>query len=211
MFGGDDGLFGNPSNNQTGSGVFGAQSGFGPQSGTQSVFGQTGSQTSSVGLAGTQSLFGQSTFGKTDQSNNLFGQSTFGQAQPSAQTGLFGKPSPSTGLFGQEASQAPKQSLFGSSVSSPFAFGSAVPSTPFGQSSAQPKTLFGPSTTAEVPEPALAPTAPVQAADNAAQQTLSTYTPVDKLTSQELEQFKAPTFVLGSIPTKPPPKELCFG
>ena len=37
------------------------------------------------------------------------------------------------------------------------------------------------------------------------------YTPIDQLTPEELEAFQAPTFTLGHIPTKPPPKELVFG
>ena len=36
------------------------------------------------------------------------------------------------------------------------------------------------------------------------------YTPIDQLTPEELEAFQAPTFTLGRIPTKPPPKQLVF-
>jgi nucleoporin-like protein 2 len=37
-----------------------------------------------------------------------------------------------------------------------------------------------------------------------------TYTPMDRLTAEELAEFQATHFTLGKIPTKPPPKELCF-
>ena len=37
----------------------------------------------------------------------------------------------------------------------------------------------------------------------------STYSKVSDLTKEEIEAFKAQSFVMGKIPTKPPPKELC--
>jgi len=37
-----------------------------------------------------------------------------------------------------------------------------------------------------------------------------TYTPLDQLTEEEKAAFLAPEFELGSVPTRPPPKELCF-
>lgn len=36
----------------------------------------------------------------------------------------------------------------------------------------------------------------------------STYTPLDQLSSDEKAAFQAPKFVLGKIPTRPPPREL---
>merc|ERR1711971_324233 len=35
------------------------------------------------------------------------------------------------------------------------------------------------------------------------------YSPLDQLASEELEAYKADAFVLGKVPVKPPPKELC--
>ena len=35
------------------------------------------------------------------------------------------------------------------------------------------------------------------------------YTPLDQLASEELEAYKADAFVLGKVPVRPPPKELC--
>ncbi|CAL1290242.1 unnamed protein product [Larinioides sclopetarius] len=36
------------------------------------------------------------------------------------------------------------------------------------------------------------------------------YTPLEKLSSADKEQFSASTFTLGKIPTVPPPQEVCF-
>ncbi|KAL4231408.1 Nucleoporin-like protein 2 [Mactra antiquata] len=208
----NSGLFGSTSGNQPNAGLFGKQP---EQSGTQSVFGQTSSQASAFGQTGTQSLFGKSTFGQTEQSNNLFGQNSFGQAPSTGQTGLFGQQSTSGSTFGQAAPSSSQQSLFGSPVSSPFSDGNtgqATPSTPFGQSTIQPKSLFGsPATTVAAVAPTTSQIAPAQASSNQSDQSSTLYTPLDKISPQDLEQFKAPTFTLGSIPTTPPPKELCFG
>ena len=38
---------------------------------------------------------------------------------------------------------------------------------------------------------------------------VSTYSKASDLTKEEVEAFKAQSFVMGKIPTKPPPKELC--
>lgn len=38
---------------------------------------------------------------------------------------------------------------------------------------------------------------------------VSTYSKVTDLTKEEIEAFKAQSFVMGKIPTKPPPKDLC--
>ena len=37
----------------------------------------------------------------------------------------------------------------------------------------------------------------------------SIYTPIESLTPQEMEAFKSASFVLGSIPERPPPREFC--
>ena len=36
------------------------------------------------------------------------------------------------------------------------------------------------------------------------------YTPMEQLTEAEKAAFLAPEFELGNVPTRPPPKELCF-
>ena len=35
------------------------------------------------------------------------------------------------------------------------------------------------------------------------------YSPLDQLSAEELEAYKADAFVLGKVPVNPPPKELC--
>lgn len=216
------GLFGSgSSSNQPSSGLFGQLSTFG-QAGNQSVFGQTGTE-SVFGQSGTQSgfgqtgsqesgsLFGQEAFAQGTQPGNTFGQSAFGQSQ-TGQESVFGQ---SAAAFGQQQTQTPAASLFGKPAdSSPFgASGSPFQtSTPFGQTSAPAKNVFGSSVTA-VPADSGAGASSIQGnkpvqASQSGETTI--YTPLQKLTSEELEQFKAPTFSLGFIPTKPPPRELCF-
>merc|ERR1712029_232082 len=36
------------------------------------------------------------------------------------------------------------------------------------------------------------------------------YTPLDQLTAEEKAKFESSEFELGLVPTRPPPKELCF-
>ncbi|XP_045189893.2 nucleoporin NUP42-like [Mercenaria mercenaria] len=205
------------SGTQSAFGQTGAQSLFG-QSGSQSAFGQTGSQQS--GFEQTGSLFGQGAFAQSSQSGSTFGQSSFGQSQ-TGQGSLFGQSA--SGTFGQDQTQTPKPTLFGKPAagSSPFSTpqtsagtsGSLFQtSTPFGQSSAPARNLFGHSVTVVPPESqsgasSAAENKPVQA--TASGETNSVYTSIDKLTPEELEQFRAPTFTLGFIPTRPPPRELC--
>lgn len=210
----------------------GSQSVFGQtlQSG-QGAFGQ---QTSP------SSLFGQpQSEQNTGQSQNLFGQSSFGQTssfgdtqQTATPSSLFGQTTQSSGLFGKPASTSFGAGTFGASPQAPTAtpqslFGASgptvVPNTPdqtassfFGgtagsnsQTAASPfsgSSNFGKSTAAILPSGASFG----QAAGGQATLTGSLYTPIDKLTSAELEQFQAATFTLGKIPTKPPPRELCF-
>ena len=166
----------------------------------------------------------------TAQSQNLFGQSTFGQTssfgqQTGTQSGLFGQTTQSSGLFGKPASSGFRTSTFGSNPQTPTAspqtlFGASgptvIPNTPdqtagsfFGGASNTQTTgsLFGSSSNSSVP---VVPSgASVGAGDHLAPAS-SVHTPMDKLTRAELEQFQAATFTLGKIPTKPPPRELCF-
>ena len=135
------------------------------------------------------------------QSTGLFGkpastsQAAFGGAQPifGGSSGTFGGSAP--GTFGATAlnlssgatmqNQAVTQNVFGGGT--PSTFGSATPST-FGSA----PTSFG------------GPTHATQPTDSAN----TVYTPMDKLTKEEREQFEAATFTLGRIPTRPPPREL---
>lgn len=235
---GTQSLFGQSSAQST-FGQTGTQSAFG-QSGAQSAFGQTGAVSPTFGQSGSQSLFGQSSGGQSgfgtqsspfDQSKSLFGQSHqssqptggFGDSvlgQTAQPTGLFGKPIAQTGPTGDSVP-------FGNQETSPFSgstFGSVLSSGAatqggFGQSASANSSGFGntvpfgssassnPQLTSSGSGSAGAPSNPVQESQ---QEAPSIYTPMDKLTPEEIEQFKAPTFTVGKIPTKPPPKELCF-
>lgn len=228
LFSGSSGSFGQgTSNSQSGFGGIGSQPAAFGSSGSQSVFGQ---QTTP------SSLFGQPQSDQnTGQSQNLFGQSTFGQnppfggtQPPDAQSSVFGQTTQSSGLFGKTAPTNFGSGTFGASTQGPSAtpqslFGASgptvVPNTPdqtasslFGsgaQTGASPfsgSSNFGKSTAAIVPSGS----AFGHSAGNQAGVTGSLYTPMDKLTREELEQFQAPTFTLGKIPTRPPPRELCF-
>ena len=217
------GLFGQPpafpeAGNQSVFGQTGTQSGFGQtgsqslfgQSSTQSTFGQTGAQQSGFGQS--SSLFGQGAFTQDTQSGSTFGQSVFGQAPSSS----FGQDqTQKTGLFGKPADNSP----FGAaSFNNPQTSGASgnlfQTSTPFGQSSEPAKGLFGKSVTVVPPVSGFgaAPAAENKPAEQAqaSGETSSVYTPLDQLTPEELEHFKGPMFSLGFIPTKPPPRELCF-
>ena len=176
--------------------IFGGQSS-NPQFGTSSSASSTGFPTgSSPGLFGaspnppSQTVFGgaapSSGFGST------FGGATASGASPTA--GLFGSTatsnsSPATGLFGGATPTG--ASLFGgatqTSTTHPFGGPPATSTTSGG---------FGQGATG--------------GASNVTDPKSQFYTPMDKLTPEELREFQAPQFTLGSIPTRPPPKELCF-
>lgn len=221
------GLFGQPSTvgqtgNQTLFGQPDTQPGLG-QSGSQSLFGQTGSQPSTFGQTGPQSLFGNGAFSQDTQPGSVFGQNTFGQPQ-TGQASIFGQSTTQTNTFGQDQTQ-PSTGLFGkpaagstfASFSTPQASNgtqgiSFQSSAPFGQSSAPVANLFGHSA-AVPPDTGIRASAPqdnTPIQESQSGQTTSVYTPLDKLKNEELEQFRAPLFTLGLIPTKPPPRELCF-
>lgn len=213
------GLFGQ---NTAQSGLFGqtgSQSGSSSQTG---LFGKSSAQ-SGIGQTGSQSLFGHGAFAQGSQPRETFGQSTFGQAQ-AEQPSIFGQPIQQSGqttrtIFGQPVSQT---GLFGKPDNSPFSgasFSTPQPagassgnafhtSTPLGQSSAPVTNLFGKSVSAVPPGSGFG--SPTSASQQPAGETTSVYTAMEKLTAEEIEQFKAPTFTLGKIPTKPPPRELCF-
>ncbi|KAL3863642.1 hypothetical protein ACJMK2_005391 [Sinanodonta woodiana] len=182
------GLFGNPSStfSQPSStfgeqqSLFGQQSSFGQSSVGQSTFGQTSVQASS-----TSSPFSSSTtlglFGKGPS----IGETSFSPQGP--KTGLF--ESGSSG-FGSPFGSQQNSAAFGGSL-----FGQPMPSgSPFlsqGQASST-TSGFG-----------------IHGAQGGIQES-SVYTPMDQLTENEKEQYLAPIFTLGRIPTRPPPRELCF-
>ncbi|KAK3595329.1 hypothetical protein CHS0354_004484 [Potamilus streckersoni] len=197
---------------------------------TQVLFGKpTPYSFSSLGLFGKPaSTFGQlsSTFGEQQnsfgqQSNfgqSSIGQSTFGQTSVQAYStsspfstpttlstsGLFGK-GPSTGAT-SFSSQEPKTGLFGSGntgFGSPFGSQQTQNSTVFGGS------LFGSPFLSQGQASGNTSGFEIQGAQGGVQES-SLYTPMDQLTEDEKEQYVSPTFSLGRIPTRPPPRELCF-
>lgn len=208
---GQSSLFGQSTTSQTG--LFGkstaqstpGQTGLFGKGATQSVFGQTGSE----------SVVGHGAFVQREPARSVFGQSQtpgeqrtiFGQPIPQDNQNtrtVFGQPVPQTGLFGQNSP------FGGTGFSTPQSTGAA--SSNLFQTSTPTTSLFGKSITAVPPESFGATASPIQGqtTTQASGETTSVYTPMDKLTADEIEQFRAPTFTLGKIPTKPPPKELCF-
>lgn len=133
----------------------------------------------------TSSSFGQETSNYTSSGFPTVAQSGFGASPFTSQpqsTGLFGKPAPTpaANVFGS-FTQQPSPSSFSTAGPTPSAFPSG---------GASPNAF--PSTSAS------------SISDS------QKYTPLDQLTTEELEAFQAPTFTLGKIPTRPPPKELVF-
>lgn len=234
LFSDSSGAFGQgTSNSQPGMGSFGSQPPAFGSSGSQSLFGQQSSSSSLFGQpqneqsAGqSQNTFAQSPFGQSSQfggaQQTVASSSSFGQTSQSS--GLFGKTASTSTGFGAGtfsasplASAATPQSLFGASgptvvpgtpdqSASSFFGGSGGSNIQTGASPFSGSSNFGKSTAAVVPSGASFG----QGAGDQLAPTGSLYTPIDKLTSEELEQFKASTFTLGKIPTKPPPRELCF-
>ncbi|GAB1599746.1 nucleoporin-like protein 2 [Argonauta hians] len=231
---GSSSTFGQSSFSSGASKVFGqgATNLFGKGNTSSSPFQGQGSAFGSTNTSNKASLFSN----VTPQGNNNFGTSSvFGNASthsplqnpPNAantQMNVFGNSSPSTnqntafgsvfgnstlssnissssgpGLFGKAPliSQPPMQnSVFGQpKVEQASVFGSAMPSSNtrsvFNQVPSGSSSLFA-SQASAAPEPE------------------DIYTPLANLTPLELEQYQAQKFVLGKIPTRPPPKELCF-
>ncbi|XP_076083288.1 uncharacterized protein LOC143054243 isoform X2 [Mytilus galloprovincialis] len=176
------------------------------QSGSQATFGTSAFGAGTLGSAsasfsatptgpsplafGTQQNQASSSFGQEASNFTSSGfptvvQSCFGASpltsQPQA-TGLFGKPAP-----------APAANVFGSFTA---------------QSSASGFSTAGPTPSA-FPSGGASPNAfPSTSASSISDS--QKYTPLNQLTTEELEAFQAPTFTLGKIPTRPPPKELVF-
>lgn len=175
---------------------------FGQNSAQPSVFGAAPQPTSVFGQPTTQSAFGNpvATTGSSVLQQPGFGGNTAVPQTP--KVSLF-----HSGAFSTPTSQTPSTpGSFGQTQLAPQPFGAATPTqTAFGQKS-QTGAFEG------------SQSMPIPSAFGAAQQnqglsqgeTSSVYTQMDKLTATELQHFQATTFKLGHIPTKPPPKELCF-
>ncbi|XP_022083453.1 nucleoporin-like protein 2 [Acanthaster planci] len=203
-----------------------------------SGFGSASTGFGSMPASSDTSGFGGSTMGKTF-TGNFGIQPSQGQAGGSASTGLFGKQvatgSTGTRLFGKPAPTGSQTGLFGNQASSGTtgaglfgkpatigvndtggsggivgAGGSSSQVGLFGKPPAsgtsgnsQPSSFGMTQVDFRSPQGSSwgtgAPTSP---------QT-STYTPLNELTAEEKEQFKAQSFMLGKVPTRPPPIELC--
>lgn len=173
------------------SGTFGKTnlgSGFGaniatPSTVPQGLFSAPSGTTSSFGSLSSQS----SGFGSSGGSGFGTGGGTgFGSGGGfgSRGSGLFGKPAETqapVGLFGKPVQAG--TGLFGK----PATQGGGL----FGKGEAQATGLFG------KPAPSDSPSTDSKC-----------YTPLSDLTPEEKEQFEAPSFTLGKIPTRPPPLEM---
>ncbi|XP_062590060.1 nucleoporin NUP42-like [Saccostrea cucullata] len=199
---------------------FGATGTFGA-SGTQG-FGTSGSAGGFGASSESTGVFGSSGgFGANSLSSGSFGSSPGFGASP-ASSGSFGAGGFGTSSFGAQPSAFPNPNPFGGSTVMPLAFGNNTTKSPsmFDNSStnspasassssgfqSQGTNVFGSSQTVGHNTGASASfqsPQPVSVESN-------TYTPMDKLTAEELAEFQATHFTLGKIPTKPPPKELCF-
>ncbi|XP_059608564.1 nuclear pore complex protein Nup98-Nup96-like isoform X2 [Phlebotomus argentipes] len=186
----------------------------------------------------TDSIFGGGGGGSFSQPTTVFGQNApqFGQssvlapasfATPAPQS-VFGQPAASpqiqpTNVFGQMNIQQPVQNTFQQSA----------PASVFGTVATAPPPPPPVSSVFSAPSPFAAPAAPPalplpqlqQPPQQQTQQTNPTffatpqppaasanpalYSKLENLTPADLEAFKADTFVLGKIPTVPPPIELC--
>lgn len=199
------GAMGFGSSTSQGSGTSGMTGSFGSKSGSAGGFGSSGSFGANSGSSG---AFGSgNAFGTNSKSSGVFGASgDFGASLGSS--GGFGSGTSSGGFgtssFG-DTGIAP--SVFGNSATTPAGLGtnsfSSTTSSgfqgtnPFGKSSSQTVDSTG------------APSATFQTPRQAVEES-STYTPMNRLTAEELAEFQATHFTLGKIPTNPPPKELCF-
>ncbi|XP_046560954.1 nucleoporin NUP42-like [Haliotis rubra] len=192
------GGFGGSSGTGFGStGAFGAGrtgGGFG-SSATTGAFGSSGAPFASSSAG---SGFGS---GATTSSGAFGGGAT-------ATSGGFGGATAGGGMFGGSgfSAQQTGTSSFGGTSAGASAFGSTQPAsgafgTPTTQSTVPPSGFFSSSgqTTPSAPVSAPTPT------NN------KIYTPLADLTEEEKAQFSAPSFVLGKIPTRPPPQELVNG
>ncbi|XP_036356774.1 nucleoporin NUP42-like [Octopus sinensis] len=147
-----------------------------------------------IGANSQMSVFGNSapSLNQNTSFGSVFGNSSLSSnVSASSGAGLFGKP-------GLAPAPAPSQqsSVFGQQpVQQSSVFGSAMPSGMTGSVFDQVPSVGSSVFTPQSP-PSL--------------ESLTIYTPFEDLTPPELEQYQAQKFILGKIPTRPPPKELCF-
>merc|ERR1719219_117299 len=148
------------------------------------------SQNQTGGMFGqnqnTPSIFGQQQPQQQQTQNVGFGQQQQ-QQQPGGVFGVQPQSVTSANPFGQATSSV----ITTNSITSPAVSSKPVVSDPFAQKSSTGSGggMFGQKVAEQL--------------DN------SIYTPIESLTPQEMEAFKSPSFVLGSIPERPPPREFC--
>ncbi|XP_052707007.1 nucleoporin NUP42-like isoform X2 [Crassostrea angulata] len=177
-------------------GAFGVSDGSSGVSGSPGGFGSLGGFRANTGSSGG--------FGANSSSSGGFGSS-----------GSFGVNSGSSGGFGNSGGFGANSGGFGAGTSSG-GFGATFGTQPPANANLN-NNAFGNSNATTTPianaNPFGNPTGSAGASFQSPQQTAAaskTYTPMDKLTAEELAEFQANQFTLGKIPTKPPPKELCF-
>jgi len=146
-------------------------------------FGQT--QTANAFGIGATSAGSNSVFGAP--ASGSFGVNQSSGFGSTGSGGAFGKSNQTGNLFNTQSAALSAQPNTGSFSSSSSVFGTATGSSFLAPSSGG----FG-----------------SQGQQLSTEQS-SVYTPIDKLTNDEIEAFKAQTFTAGKIPTKPPPRELC--
>lgn len=230
---GNQGMFGGQQQNAAtpaSTSIFGqANQAFGATSGT-SIFGNAASTPQS-------NVFGNAAAIAAPQSN-VFGaaplqqqQSLFGATQPQAPPqGLFSNvpvpvqqggnifgsasvPQMSSNIFGNAAATLPQ-----TAASSVNPFGAA--SSPFGNTGApsqppQSNSVFGQATFSSPfgggggGSQQFGASNPFQSQPADVQSNETVYSPLNSIAEQDLNWFKADYFELGSIPTMPPPRELC--
>uniref|UniRef100_A0A4W6EBC3 Nucleoporin NUP42 n=1 Tax=Lates calcarifer TaxID=8187 RepID=A0A4W6EBC3_LATCA len=180
----------------------------------QSFSGGFGSVTS-TGFGSSTSDFGSKGFGAPAQGQ----ASSFSFAAPSGGFGSSAAPSSSTGFGSAIAAPTQPPSGFGSSSApsaSEFSFAASSTNKPAAASGFGSASGFSFSSTANntgggfgggfgTQTPAAPPAAGAGSVGGASD---SLFSPEDKLTPEELNQFKAKRFTLGQIPLKPPPADL---
>ncbi|KAK3088881.1 hypothetical protein FSP39_024958 [Pinctada imbricata] len=228
------GLFsaGSSTNNPFGNQLSFMSSTFGnaPTQPSQGLFGKDNPSTASAFPSGS-SGFGTSAFGATPSvgigsspapgaypSSNSSSQGIFGGNQAAGSFGAQAQPfgsSPTPSAFGATSSAfgaTPSQGLFSAGASqSPFGSGASASPSPFGSGANSTSSVgFSKPNTSGTGAFRQSNASGASGQPSESDVTSTVYTPIDKLTPKELAEFKAPHFTLGNLPTKPPPKELCF-
>ncbi|KAG4066761.1 hypothetical protein HA402_012828 [Bradysia odoriphaga] len=224
--------FSNPIQPTKPSGLFGTGSMFGQAATPSGLFGQSnqpanqpvnsGNLFSSFGASAQPQAQSQGLFGTTTNENkSIFGQSTnsnqsvFGANQQQANQNTNSNQSPfganqSSNIFAQQ--QGTTQNVFGvPQEQQPSIFGqtnTAAPNIFQNQSNAAAgSNIF--QNQSNVPAVGSVFGGSVFGQQAAEQVNHSAYSKMEDLKPEDLQWFNAPNFVLGAIPTVPPPKELC--